>query len=278
MYEITCGNKELGKSIVKNYSDMSFACIVAGNNPGRIWVDDLENPASALVWSDGLECFQFMGSHTNRAFIDGFRPFFDTSVLDFLKGKNLNTFEYAADTEEWYPVIRRMFSDYEIKEDWQYVYRSDKNTLKEEEFVLSDSYHLHRVDRSLFKGLDIDLKITNQEFLINYIGQFWGSVNNYLELGNGFMIANDDKIVSFALSSGLYENTVTVGVETLLEHRRKGLAGIVVKALLKELYAMNYTVWWDCMESNIASQKTVESAGLKIDHKYKVCWFEHAYF
>jgi len=110
--------------------------------------------------------------------------------------------------------------------------------------------------------------------LLDYINQFWGSVENYIKLGTGFLITNDDKIVSFALSTGLYENTVTVGVETLSEHRRKGLAGIVVKTLLKELYDRDCIVWWDCTESNIASRKTVESAGFKIDHKYKVCWFD----
>lgn len=274
MYEIISGDRKLGKRIVGNHSDMMFAGVVAGNNTGRIWVDDLENPISALVWSDGLECFQFMGCHTNIAFNNAFRSFFDTNILYFLKEKNLQSFEYAADTEEWYPVINNIFSDYEIKEDWQYVYRSDKNTLTEEKIVLPESYCLHKIDCSLFANLNNSLKITNQEFLIDYINQFWGSIENYLDLGTGFMITNDDKIVSFALSSGLYEKTVSVGVEIILSHRRKGLASIVVKTLLKELFAMNYNVWWDCMESNIASQKTVESAGLKIDHKYKVCWFD----
>jgi RimJ/RimL family protein N-acetyltransferase len=274
MYEIACGNRELAKSIVKSHSDIMFAGVVAGNNAGRIWADDMEDPASALVWSDGLECFQFMGFHTNRAFVDEFRTFFDSNILSFLKERDIQYFEYAADTDEWYPVIRNVFSDYEIKENWQYVYRSDKNTLKDEELILPDSYYLHRVDQSLFASLVAGLKITNPEFLTDYINQFWGSVSNYLELGAGYAVTNEGKIVSFAISSGLYEKTVSVGVETLLEHRRKGLAAIAVKTLLKELYDMNCNVWWDCMESNIASQKTIESAGLTIDHKYKVCWFD----
>lgn len=36
MYELTRGNSKLAKSIVKSYSDMSFAGIVAGNNAGCI--------------------------------------------------------------------------------------------------------------------------------------------------------------------------------------------------------------------------------------------------
>lgn len=118
MYELTRGNSKLAKSIVKSYSDMSFAGIVAGNNAGCIWVDDLENPVSALVWSDGLEGFQFMGSHTNEVFINEFRYYFDTHILHFLKEKNLRTFEFAADTEEWYPIIKNVFSDYEVNEEY----------------------------------------------------------------------------------------------------------------------------------------------------------------
>ena len=265
MHELKCGNSELGQRIVGNNSDMMFAGVVAGNNIGRIWIDDLENPISALVWSDGLGCFQFMGCHTNKAFINAFRSFFDSTIISFLKEKNLQSFEYAADTEEWYPIISNLFSGYEINEDWQYVYRSDGNTPKEEKNVLPESYYLHKVDISLFAGMNNSLKISNQEFLIDYINQFWGSIDNYLSLGTGYLITNDDKIVSFALSTGLFDKTVSVGVETLSSHRRKGLACIVVKTLLNELYEMNYNVWWDCMASNIASQKTVESAGLQID-------------
>lgn len=274
MYELKCGNRELGKRIVGINSDMMFAGVVAGNNAGCIWVDDLDNPISALVWSEGLGCFQFMGCHTSKAFINEFRSFFDSTILSFLKEKNLQCFEYAADTEEWYPIIKNMFSEYKINEDWQYVYRSNGNTLSDERIVPVEPYRLHKIDHSFFAGLNNCLKISNQEFLIDYINQFWGSIDNYIRLGTGYLIINDDKIVSFAVASGLYGKTVAVGVETLSDYRRKGLAGIVVKTLLKELHEMNYNAWWDCMASNIASQKTVESAGLQIDHKYRICWFD----
>lgn len=92
-------------------------------------------------------------------------------------------------------------------------------------------------------------------------------------MGNGYAAVNEEKIVSLVITSSLYDNTVSMSVETLEQHRRKGLAGTLAKMLLKELYYKGHSIWWDCMDSNIASQKTAESAGLILDHKYKVCWF-----
>lgn len=274
MYEAVSGNIFLAKRIVRNYSDMMFAGVVAGNNSGRIWVDDPENPGSALVWSEGLECFQFMGCSSNEIFNNELRTFINTIIIRFLKEKNLKFFGYAADSEEWYPIINCALSDKEVKEDWQRVYRSDSKALKAEEIIIPKPYYLYSIDESFFSAMKYDMKINNPEFLIKYIEQFWGSMEICHKFGSGYLAVSGDEIVSFAIASALYEKTVSIGVETLENHRKKGLASTLVKALLKELYEKDYNIWWDCMESNIASQKTAESAGLIPDHKYKVCWFD----
>ncbi|MEN6313319.1 MAG: GNAT family N-acetyltransferase [Clostridiaceae bacterium] len=273
MYEAVSGNTYLAKRIVRNYSDMMFAGVVAGNNSGRIWVDGLENPASALVWSEGLECFQFMGRSSNEIFNNGLKTFINTIIIRFLKEKNLKFFEYAADSEEWYPIINCALSDKEVKEDWQRVYRPGSKTLKDKEIIIPKPYYLYSIDERFFSAMKYDMKINNPEFLIKYIEQFWGSMEIYHKLGSGYLAVSGDEIVSFAIASALYEKTASIGVETLENHRRKGLASTLVKALLKELYEKDCNIWWDCMESNIGSQKTAESAGLIPDHKYKVCWF-----
>lgn len=124
MYEVVSRCKDLANKIIQSYSDMMFAGVVVGNNAGRVWVDNLENPSSAIVWSDGLECFQFMGCETNQVFTKELRTFIETTILRFLKEKEFDFFEFSADTEEWYPIIYSALSGKEIKESWQHVYKS----------------------------------------------------------------------------------------------------------------------------------------------------------
>ncbi len=273
MHETLKRGKDLANKIIHSNSDMMFAGVVAGNNAGRVWVDNLESPSSAIVWSDGLGCFQFMGCETGQVFTNELKAFVENTLIQFLKEKNLDFFEFSADRIEWYPLIYNALSDREIKEDWQNVYKSNANSQGNDKAILPEPYCLHQVDQNFILSIRNEKMISNPDFLIDYIEQFWGSVESYLSLGYGYGAVDDEKIVSFGITSFLYDKTFSIGVETLEQHRRKGLAGTLVNILLKDLYSKNYTVWWDCMHSNIASQKTAESADLVLDHKYKVCWF-----
>jgi len=273
MYEVLHRDENLADAIIRDESDRGFAAVLIGNNTGRVWVDNLDNPVSALVWSDGLQCFQFMGCAANQIFNSNLRSFVNNNIIDFLKDKDLNFFEYASDAAEWYPIISDALSDRVLHESWQYVYRSKTDSPMDTEAVLSEPYCLHQIDKGFISSLNGGNIVSNPEFIIDYIHQFWGLADNYLALGNGYAAVRDDEIAGFAITDFLYEKTASIGVQTREQHRRKGLAGALVKTLLKTLHENGYNIWWDCMESNLASRKTAERAGLGFDHKYKLCWF-----
>lgn len=273
MYEMLKRDEPLAYNLIQPYSDMMFAGVAAGNNAGIVWADNLENPVSAIVWSEGLQCFQFVGRIDNLKYSDELKSFIDGPIISFLKDKGLDYFEFSADTEAWYPIIYSSLAEREIKESWQRVYKSRPGIQNDIEYVLPKHYTLYKIDESFISSVRNDKKVSNPEFLIDYIEQFWGSICDYLKLGFGFAAVNADQIVSFSITSFLYNETYSIGVETQEQHRRKGIAGALTKCLLNMLYEKGYKVWWDCMESNIASQKTAEGASLVLDHTYKVCWF-----
>lgn len=273
MYEVIKRDKNLANNLIRSYSDMMFAGVVVGNNAGRVWVDCLESPASAIVWSDGLQCFHFMGCEANQVFCKELKTFIEDVIISYLKEKKLDFFEFSADTEEWFPIINDALSGRNIMESWQFVYKTITNAKGNDNIILPKAYDLYQIDESLLLSIRNDKIISNPEFLLNYVEEFWGSVNNFLQFGYGYMAVNEGEIVSFAITSFLYNKTFSIGVETLEQHRRKGLAGTLVNNLMKSIYSRGYTIWWDCMDSNIASQKTAEKNGLVLEHKYKVRWF-----
>jgi hypothetical protein len=85
MKRVTERNEWLASKLVTAESDMMFAGVVVGNNPGEVWVDCETNPSSALVWSSGLECFQFMGSARNSAFNQSVEQCIKDEIIPFLK-------------------------------------------------------------------------------------------------------------------------------------------------------------------------------------------------
>ena len=264
-------SQALADKLVDTDSDMMFASVIAGNTPGEVWVDDPDKPSAALVWSAGLMCFQFMGDPQNRTFKEELNSFIEGDIITFLKEKDLNFFEFSADKEEWYQVIDNALPDRDIDTENQLVYKSDGKDLPDD-ITFPDSFQSVFIDEEFIYSLSED-NITNPDYLLNYIRNYWGTVDNYLEKGKGFVALKDDKIAAFAVSSSLYKKSKAIGVETLEEYRRQGLSSSLSRMLLQDFYREGYWPWWDCMKSNIPSQKTAEKVGLVRAYQYEVKWF-----
>ncbi|WP_213648671.1 GNAT family N-acetyltransferase [Paenibacillus sp. J23TS9] len=266
-------NEWLARKLVHADSDMMFAGVVAGNNPGQVWADNELNPSSAIVWSSGLGGFNFMGSAGNTYFNQSIETFIDHEIIPFLSNKNIHSFEFSVDTYDWFPTIYQAIGNRKIEESFQYVYKSSTN---KNDYLYTDippSYMIAEIDDAFYRELN-NGGIKNAEFLVNYIEQYWGTFNNYLGKGYGYAALTENKeIVSIAVSSFIFNSTHAIGVETQETYKRQGLSSSLVQLLLKKFNENNTTAWWDCMESNMASQKTAEKAGLFKAHRYKINWF-----
>lgn len=266
-------NQALADKIVNNDSEMSFAGVVAGNNVGEVWVNDLLTPSFALVWSEYLGGFSFMGTNLESINALKLRNFIDNTIYLFLKNKGINYFEFSSDLESWMPFIWDSLSNHKIKCEEQFVYRLDKKAIYNNAVRLSDGYKSIEVTYDLLRKGYYDFK--NFDILQNEITKAWYSIDLFLQYGKGFIAAYNDEICSFALTHFRYDNTYSIGIETFDPHKQKGLSSNLVKLLINLILEENGNVWWDCMESNVASQKTAQKAGLVYDYKYKVCWFDY---
>ncbi|WP_186786214.1 GNAT family N-acetyltransferase [Paenibacillus agilis] len=267
-------NEWLASKLVTSESDMMFAGVVVGNNPGEVWVDDALNPSSALVWSSGLGCFTFMGNANNRAFNQSLAKLIEDEVIPFLKKKDTSYFEFSVDSEDWYSTIYQHIGNRKIDESYQYVYKS---IISQHSQVSYDdkigSFKVVEIDEALMLELD-KREINNADFLVNYIKQYWGTVSNYIGKGYGYAaLTESNEVASIAVSSAKFQSTHTIGVETLESYRKQGLSSGLVTRLLQTFRDHHIDAWWDCMDSNLASQKTAEKAGLKQAHRYKISWF-----
>lgn len=266
-------NEWLAHKLVHADSDMMFAGVVVGHNPGLVWVDNELNPSSAIVWSSGLGGFNFMGSAGNPNFNQSIETFIDLEMIPFLRNKNIHSFEFSVDTDDWFPIIYQAIENRKIEESFQYVYKSELNKNDYLYLDISPSYMTAEIDDAFYYEL-YHGGIKNAEFLVNYIEQYWGTFNNYSGKGYGYVALTENKeIVSIAVSSFIYSSIHAIGVETHEAYKRQGLSSSLVQLLIKKFNQNNITAWWDCMESNMASQKTAEKVGLFKAHRYKINWF-----
>ncbi|MBD8501137.1 GNAT family N-acetyltransferase [Paenibacillus arenosi] len=274
MIRMTERNEWLASKLVTSKSDMMFAGVVVGHNPGEVWVDHALNPSTALVWSNGLGCFTFMGNASNMVFNRSLANLMEDEIIPFLKKKNISYFEFSVDSEDWYPAIYQHIGNRKVDESYQYVYKSvitPSSQVPVEDKI--GSFQVVEIDEALLLELD-KREIKNTDFLVNYIEQYWGTVSNYIVMGYGYAaLTESNEVASIAVSSAKFQTTHTIGVETLESYQQQGLSSGLVTRLLQKFHEQRISAWWDCMESNIASQKTAEKAGLERSHRYKINWF-----
>lgn len=271
LYKVERCNQELADKIANKNSDISYMGVVAGNNVGEVWVNDRINPTFALVWSEYLGGFQFMGTGFDSVNILDFRNFIDTSIHVFLKDKKIDFFEFACDLENQLPFVLKLLSNHEVKSEEQYVYRLDNRILYAIDSLFPEEYDYLEINSSFL--MNTGTKLTNFDVIQTEINKAWYSFDDFLQFGKGFVAIKNNEICSFALTHFRYKDTYSIGVETFDSHKRRGLSSSLTKLLIKSIIEQNGDVWWDCMESNIASQKTAQKSGLVYDHKFKCCWF-----
>ena len=265
------GSRHLADMIVNKDSDMMYAGVVSGNNTGEIWVDDISNPAFCVVWSEHLGGFHFMGSRHPKISKPELAAFVENTLIPFLKDKELSYCEFSCDSQEWAPFVVDALSKYKVDKSKQFVYKlHDKNSI-DKNVSCPIGYDIFKLNESFV--YDKLMSLENSEVIIDDIKKTWESLDKFIKLGKGYAAIQSSRICSFAITRFLYTDIYSIGTETLDPHKQKGLSGFLSMSLINDIANQGANIWWDCMEDNIASQKTAVKIGLAFEHEYEIFWF-----
>lgn len=233
------------KSVIKNYCS------------GSIFVDDETNPKTAIIWSKGIRGFYFVGDKNNNKFNDYLLKFIYKELKSFLIKENVKYFEFSGETYKWDKTFENIFAGKNINKSQQFIYNfNESNWIKLNNKKISKEYQLFKVNKNLFNK-----PFSNLDFLLEEIILWWDNLENFLNRSYGYIVSHNNKIVSYALGNYLIENIHLIGVETLKNYRKKGLSQACCEAFIKNSLSNNIKPRWECMGSNIASQKLVEKLG-----------------
>ncbi len=61
--------------------NLEIKAVVEGYNPGWVFVDNTENPETAMVWSKGIKGFYFIGDANNSDFNNNINLYIDEEIL-----------------------------------------------------------------------------------------------------------------------------------------------------------------------------------------------------
>ncbi|MBR5094722.1 MAG: GNAT family N-acetyltransferase [Oscillospiraceae bacterium] len=220
-----------------------IACL--DNVMGKILVTDPEHPRSALaVIGDFVFCAG--------------RP-----DLELLRSKPDRWMIVVPQDAAWEALIENNFPAfkrirYAIRKDTVF----DREKLEAMASALPDGYAFREIDGELY---DLCLK----DVLFEDCVSVFGSKERYLELGRGFAVMKDGKIVSAASSYSRYRNGIDIEIDTVKEERHKGLGSAVAAKLILACLDEGLYPAWDA--ANKMSVRLAEKLGYDFSREY-VCY------
>lgn len=238
--------------------------VIRGTNPGRIFVDHVDDPRGALIWSMGIEGFYLVGNPKISTLAWDLDEFIRTVLTPEMQELKYDWFEVSADRAAWNQAVEKLFSGRSVSASHQSIYRLDLNSY----VPSSQSYEKLRHVRQLDAGLLVDPNVRNLGFIHSKLDRFWESHKNFHTHGIGFAVLHEHEIASLCFSAFVSGDKHVIDIETTLSYRRKGYARIAALSYLNECKARLFRSHWDCMSDNIASRRLAEGLGFQLEREY----------
>ena len=236
--------------LVRAEDELSVFSVIYGQNPGDIYVNNVDNPTVALIKTS--ECNLIAGSTKDDKFNSEI-----SSQLDFWD-------QLVPDSEEWIDMIPIIHKNRFIRK-----YKRRRYILSSKDFIecdmkIKEGYILERVDISILRRNIFE----NSDKILDWV-EDWGSDEEFEKYGMGYLIRNGKTIVSWSLSDCSFQNKIAIGIYTDERYRHNGFGRAVVTSTIKGCFSGGYTeVQWLCVDSNKGSRAIAEKSGFTLKNFY----------
>ena len=212
---------------------------------GAIYVTDPEAPKSALA---AIADFAFCTGEPD---------------LELLRGKPERWMLVVPQNDAWAALIENNFPAskrirYAIRKDTTF----DRARLEGFVRALPAGYTLRKIDGELY-----DLCLQDEEFKDGVCN--FGSKEKYLELGRGYAVMKEGKVVSVASSYSRYKKGIDIEIGTLKAERSKGLGAAVAAKLILSCLDEGLYPAWDA--ANKLSVRLAQKLGYEFSREY-ICY------
>lgn len=237
--------------------------VIEGGHPGRVFVDDVNAPASGVIWLGSNNGFIFIGNEDTEGFNFELNGFFNSVVRTDYEKVGFSAFEAIGYHSKWEETIKKVFRENAVGYD-QKVYELQKQHYrKENEPVIEPGYEVIKITRDTFNA-----PYENIGFLQSKILEFWPALEQFLNDGVGYMAVYEQEIASVCFSGVVAGDVHGIDIETLPHHQGKKLAQKVAYSFVKDCLENQITPYWDCMEVNKPSVSVAENIGFQNTFNY----------
>lgn len=248
----------------KLFNRSAIFSILDGNYPGRIFVDNIQNPKGAFVWNDWRYSYIETNGKTN-GFIEDIVELLDRKLLPEARNSKDPTLAIYGSCLEITERITRGLKDWLPLKSKRSTFCFDPNLFKKTKI-------LQREIPSGFELMEIDRNLINRfgEQLLRPLESSWKSIDDFLNKGIGFCITRKNKVVNLCFSCFVGNSHAEISIDTNPEYRRLGLATVTASHFLQRCIENSLKPGWECWADNEPSNALAKKLGFEFTGFYPV--------
>jgi GNAT superfamily N-acetyltransferase len=239
---------------------LAIPSVLAGILPGRIYVDDLRRPTSAILIPANHYRLFLGGEPSERLLADVVHLLYKPSLAQSY------WFMTHYPSSAWESAIERVLQGLGTSASLRLYYLLTEPSAPVAP-PLPEAITLAQITQRLIE----DTALVNRDLLIDEIHSESPSLEYFFRQRFGFCALEGRQIVGWCLAEYHHQSRYELGIGTIESYQRRGIATQVASAVIKRAFAEGATeIGWDCWASNSASVATALKLGFQKEREYPV--------
>lgn len=260
---IKVNEKNLGNCKDILYDDIpSYSGIVVKESKGDVWVNDLNCPTLAIVYSEPVGGYAILGDVSSEEEYESLIGFIDSELV----ANASSFFEFSVEEDALEKRLLSHFSDKPVQKEYELFHRTDTVVP-----AVSIGYEVHEIDLGVINQIS---SFSNGEFLKEILLESWDSFDDFIDRSLGYIAVDGHKIIGFIIGSSRFHDVLPINIEVLKDYRKKGIAAKLSSEFVNGCLSRGLTPQWNCVEGNIPSIKTAAKTGFQMFKKKYYYYFK----
>ena len=233
--------KEYSSWARENTANRVYPCsITEGFQSGEVYVNDGPDVEAVFFWH---YCgFGYISGHASDTFLQDIY----SEMISSRNGRRLVLITADDDVTAFFQDKNTVIDS---RAEYAYPHHGGCDVADESEFRIE---RITRENVSMIEG--------------RIIPSFsWESSEQFLKEGFGYIALDQEQVCAVAFSAAVSSMEIDIGVETLEDYRRKGLAAILTGRMCEHIAAIGKRPVWACSTMNKGSMSTALKCGFVQD-------------
>lgn len=248
--------------IVESKQEVIPFAICQGINPGRIFIDQKDNPQIVMIWTTVGYYFLF-GDPSSISDLESISQILTQVFIPASQATGETGFILIPSSPGWKTIIPILLPDREVIEIYRcpHILNIDSFQQKADwRMQIPPGFHLQSIDESIVQKIGVLAS--------------WSSMEDFLTNGIGYALVKGEEIASTCVSVFSSSEKVEMDVNTDEKFRRLGLAGLICSAFIEKCTQSGKLPNWECFWDNEPSVNLAKKLGFITLDEYPVFYWE----